>query len=284
MSGTGMKVLVAKLRYIQQLSDPDFGKKKKGKKIDPSDNFAMKKKEIADELKKVRDALKERDALLGKHASASTTVELSAKIRGQLKEARANAVELEGILANLKKKAGKKATEEQQADIQLKEEQIEAVHAHIEEVNRLEKRRHNVASTTRDRVLGSGVGSTALPALPDDPTMSGLEPIDDETQAELQAIEQRNNELDRDLDEIAEGVVMMREIALAMGRELDVQNQLLDEVNNKADSTNSKIKQTNKQLTKILNDLGTDKMCTYIILIVLILFLVLFVYNKSNGK
>ena len=121
------------------------------------DEFKNLKQTIAANVRDVRQALKERDALLQKGASGTKeTVQKSYKIREQIKQAKEDAQNL----ANLQRKeAGtKKGTDAEQVEQRL--EVVQLVWKHIEECEALEKRRYQ-GKNSEARVGSSAAGAAA---------------------------------------------------------------------------------------------------------------------------
>ncbi|KNC56198.1 uncharacterized protein AMSG_11444, partial [Thecamonas trahens ATCC 50062] len=283
-----MNVLLGKLRYIEEECSVEL-RRKQAKRAQATP-FRSKKKTIANELRAIRESLKERDQLLGSAvAAAPSTIELGSRIRRDLVKVEAEVNELEELFKAEKKKAGKSPSEDKREELALRGDQLKVVKEHLRECKRLEKRRYTskVDRDNRSRLMagaaaagvgvaGSRSGRNGAAELPDDPTMSQLAPIDDEeVEAALMRIEARNEDIDQELDAIADGVATLRDIAVEMGGELDRQNIMLDETNRRAAEVTEHIRNSNKRLSKILKKVGKDKMCMYLILLMVFLVMLL---------
>ena len=290
----GMKVLLGKLRYIEDECSIELKTKKR--KEAASHPFTSRKKAIAAELRTIRVSLKERDELLGSSvATAPSTIELGSRIRRDLVRVEGDVAELDELYKALRKKAGRSPSEDKAEELELRGDQLRVVKEHLAECKRLEKRRYasKAGRENRSRLMGgagAGVGGSSLRGrrgddLPDDPTMSALDPIDDEeVEQALARIEARNEAMDEELDAIADGVATLKDIALEMGGELDRQNVALEETNARTEEVTQHIQKSNKKLSKVLKSVKKDKMFCYFILLIVFLMLLLVSWNAANGK
>jgi len=103
---------------------------------------------------------------------------------------------------------------------------------------------------------------------------------------QLQQIDDRDQDFDKHLDEIGEGIQDLAEIAHMQNEEVRRQNIMLDNVGNKIDNAHDHINNINSKMKETLNEVrGADKICVDIMCIVLMVGLgaVLYQLIKNNG-
>jgi len=251
-----MNALMAKLEAIEA-ETAEGGPRNNGKAKGPAlDEFTRLKKEVHKELKACREAIKERDELLVKNAGSKQTVEMSARIRAQIKTVREEAQQMAKIQrSEANKKRGKNMEQ-----VEHRAEVVELVFAHIEEVEALEKQRFASKDTearaslfapsgsscsgagTSSRDAMSGVAMVAIdmgsssggagPSGASHPAMESALP-DIDVQEGLQQLKATDQRIDQDLEEIEVGVSDLRTLAIDMKEEVRLQSAMVDEITHK---------------------------------------------------
>jgi hypothetical protein len=131
------------------------------------DEFQRVKKRCARQVQDIRKAITERDELLEKVGGSAnkTTVEMSARVRTQLRSLREDAEKLKEIQIAEEKKAAKAKKPDAKAaaaeKVDHRKEVVDLVFSHMEECETLEKKRLNVAGAAgggaaRSNLLANG--------------------------------------------------------------------------------------------------------------------------------
>jgi len=268
-----MNILLGKLETISNETG-EGGQQSKA--VNGADEFKRIKASIAADVKEVREALKERELLLDKPGTAGTkaTVQLSHSIRQQIKGLRDNGNKLRELQRKEATRTKGKALAVEQSE--TRQEQVELVFKHIEEVENQERRRYG-GKTTEARVeLFSGgrkggamqISATRVPT-------GGTELPDLETVEGLRMIQRKDQQIDEALDQVAEGVSELKDIALTMRDEVKIQSSMVDEITNKVDSANQHLNSMNKRMKKTLEATrSADRFILDFILLIILLGIV----------
>lgn len=104
-------------------------------------------------------------------------------------------------------------------------------------------------------------------------------------QQQILAIEERDADFDRQLDEIGEGIQDLAEIAQMQGEEVAHQTQMLENLHNKIDKANERMAGVNETMKQTLEEVGrsSDKLCVDIMCIVLMIGFVAIIYKYATG-
>ncbi|KAL3769216.1 hypothetical protein ACHAW5_001948 [Stephanodiscus triporus] len=110
---------------------------------------------------------------------------------------------------------------------------------------------------------GGGLSSSWTPG-PSGTALSGSQ------FTQLQLIRDRDQEFDKDLDEIGEGIQDLHELALRQGEEVRRQNAMLENTSNRIESAHEHMTNVNSKMKDTLAEVGrsTDKLCVDIMCIV----------------
>jgi t-SNARE complex subunit (syntaxin) len=102
---------------------------------------------------------------------------------------------------------------------------------------------------------------------------------------QIQQLEERDADFDRQLDEIGEGIQDLSEIAALQGEEVKRQSVMLDNVNNKMDKVNERMTNVNQKMKDTLEEVGRagDKMCIDIMCVVLAIGFGAVLYNFTQN-
>ena len=254
------------------------------------DEFKRLKAKISVNVKEIRTNLKSRDELLSKSQQGTKAqVQMSHTIRKQLQEAREDA----NKLLTLQRKEATKAKGKPNEQVEERQEVVELVFKHLEELDVLEKKRFT-AKDSEARVelfsaggrgaLGGGVTLTCGALVSSSGAGSSsrqknygteLPDIDNETREGLQLLEMKNAQIDQQLDVVAEGVKDLKSIALTMRDEVKVQGAMVDEITNKVDSAQSHLNTINKKMKKTLaSTRSADRFILDFILLVVLLAII----------
>lgn len=117
---------------------------------------------------------------------------------------------------------------------------------------------------------------------------SSYEPVtlDQEFQQLMTVFRENDQEIDRLLDTIQHGVLALNQQAKLIHVELKQQDVLIGEAEKKMDNVTSQLVGVNKKLKKTINSINKDKMCLYIICLLILLALVgvILIVTKVIGK
>ena len=88
----------------------------------------------------------------------------------------------------------------------------------------------------------------------------------------MQELMDRDQDFDRQLDSLGEGIQDLGEIAQMQGEEVRRQNQMLEAVQERMDNVNEHVENVNAKLKDKLQEVGrsTDKLCVDIMCIVMV--------------
>ncbi|KAJ3109255.1 hypothetical protein HDU97_007749 [Phlyctochytrium planicorne] len=230
------------------------------------DEFQRLRKKIHADVRTVREALKEREDLLNSVGTTPETAEASYRIRIMIRGIKESSTRMGDILAkDIKKKKNIKEPEK----FEERKEIHELIMRHVEEVDNLEKRRFNDGyALDRTELLaggkqggqgagghkGVGVYGGAGSAGPqsDNPfTTTELPDID--VEEDFKNINEKNKAIDDDLEEIGAGVQKLKEIANAMGQELDNQNAELNDIDKAVNKALDHVDNVNISMRKALD-------------------------------
>ena len=284
-----MQPLLEKLNKIQEETGENNNKKGDKGGRGKGDEFRYLKGQIAQRVKDIRTNLKKRDELLQKGASGTkATVQMSHEIRSQLKMVREDAMKLQALQAKEAAKAGKKADAKEQAE--NRREAVELVFAHIDECEKMEQKRFtgkqaeirvDLFSGGVRGALGSAMGGRSGGG---GGGTSGTELPDIETQEGLMKLQQKNEQIDEQLEVVAEGVQELKSIALTMRDEVKVQTAMVEEIQTKVDMASGHLNKLNKKMKKTLTKTrSADRFIIDFILCVILLGIVGYIISMFTG-
>jgi len=231
------------------------------------DEFTRIKKKVAFELNEVRKLIKERDELELSTAGTRHTVEASHNIRKKLKDAKAEAQNLDALQKKERAKFEKKnkSNPEKEAQIENREELVGLVFQHIKEVESLNNRKHGDSA-----FMSSGAENK-------DATITELPNIDDEG---FQLLRRNDAQLDKMLDVVSDSVAGLKEIAIEMGKEAEAQGVMMDALDSKVDKVNDELENLNTRMRKALESIRKgDRFIIDIILLCVLLGIGGYIYS-----
>jgi t-SNARE complex subunit (syntaxin) len=100
-------------------------------------------------------------------------------------------------------------------------------------------------------------------------------------QSQMQMLEERDTDFDKQLDEIEEGIQDLAANAVMQGEEVKRQAVMLGNVNNKMNRGNERVLNVNAKMTDTLERVGRarDKLCVDIMCVVLMIVLATVIYK-----
>lgn len=249
--------------------------------IEDMDEFTRMKKLAARQVSEVRKLISERDECLEASSGSSgrMSVELSARIREQLKTLKETHTRMQNALHQEEKdrnKGGKALLEANADDIAEHVRIVELTAKHIEECEVLDKRRYQVGGarggagrpglitggSAMGGARGGGAGAAGDVPMKEMGGRGGfetdLDPIDadGEVGQGLAQIRRQDQELDQGLEVVAKGVQRLKGIALDQQNELKVQEGMIEELDTEMDRANAALKTTNHKMKDVLAQAG----------------------------
>eukprot|EP01116_Phalansterium_solitarium_P020746 TRINITY_DN620_c0_g2_i1.p1 TRINITY_DN620_c0_g2~~TRINITY_DN620_c0_g2_i1.p1 ORF type:complete len:276 (+),score=78.57 TRINITY_DN620_c0_g2_i1:60-887(+) len=274
-----MNELMMKLSYIKvECMDPD--EKKKIKEADKAmDNFTRQRKEMARDVKQLRQQIQERNELLGSAGDGTrATVEASARIRRMIQDITTQAGNLEKMQKEQeeelerKKAEGKTIKEEDQNQVAHRKEVVELCYKHIKELKFLEK--HGEGGHQAE-FIGSFGGKEQTPLVTELPDIDGDEAF--------MLLKRQDLQIAAFINKASEGIEHLRILALAMGNELEMQDMMLATIEVKVDKTTEHLARLNRDLKKALQGVRRgNRLCIDMILLVVILGIAGYIYNMLS--
>ncbi|KAJ3340020.1 hypothetical protein HDU93_007569 [Gonapodya sp. JEL0774] len=267
------------VRRLQIIYDECVPKDEKNEGEKGVDEFTKLKKKVHQDVKTVRQQLKEREELLSLRGTSPETAESSYRIRVAIKAIKEDAAKMKEI-ANKDERKNKKDPAALQR-ITERKEIVDLVFKHLEECETLEKKRFNdkvsgerTALLTGGGVAGSrggaemrhrqgaGLGASAVDSAPNGPRSdpfldSDLPDID--VGEDLKMIQANNALIDKELDQMQMGITVLKNIAEGMGQELEKQNEMLDTIEIKVDKANEKLDNLNVKMKNTLDKASSDR-------------------------
>jgi len=232
------------------------------------DEFTRLKRKIANDLNDARKMIKDRDELELSTPGTRHTVEASQNVRRKIKEAKIDADNLDAMLKKDKAKFEKKnkSNPEKEAQMENREELIELVFQHIKEVEAINSRKFG------DSAFISGASDRKK-----DPTITELPNIDDEG---FQLLRKNDQIIDGHVQEISDSVNVLKEIALDMGKEAELQGVMMDNLDKKVDDVNDQLENLNMRMRKAIENIRKgDRFIVDIILLCVLLGIGGYIYS-----
>ncbi|ORX45382.1 hypothetical protein BCR36DRAFT_299744 [Piromyces finnis] len=290
---TPYQISLNKLKFIYDQCAPKEDKSKDKKSV-VTDEFTILKKKIHEDLLDVRRALKEREKLFLENENSQETAEASYRIRCSIKSVRESA----NNLRDMANKSEKKPTEEEKRFVEKRKDIVDLVFKHIEECEMLEKKRFSDKITSdRKKLFASPTKENGNGTLSSNPfavqstnpfaTNEEKDPymdtnLDDfNIEEDLVQIKLNNQEIDKQLDEISEGVKVVKQIAIGINEELERQEEIINRVEEKVDVANAHLENLNyKMKNVVLKSMKGEKYMLNAILAMVIVTIIGFIVIK----
>ncbi|KAJ3294387.1 hypothetical protein HK104_003634 [Borealophlyctis nickersoniae] len=296
-----MRDAMRRLQIIYEACAPEAQEAQEAQKS--LDEFGRLRRKIHAEAKAVRVDLKEREQMMALGGTTTESAEKSYRIRVAIRGLKEQVARMTEIVAKEERKdlnslkTQKKKDPEREARLRERREVLTICQQHIEELENLEKRKFNEAyaadrvdllSGGRGGVGGfggrarggpSGAGGAGGAEEPDPFMNSELPDID--VEEDFKIIDERNKNIDDDLDHIGIAVANLKGIATNMGQELDKQNEQLDTIEKGVDVALDHVDNLNIKLRKTLDGMMKgDRFMVNCILLCVLLALVAFVASQ----
>jgi hypothetical protein len=287
-------------------STATMGRGKKAKMT--GSKFIELKSNVVDRLKNIHRLLEEEQARTRTGVSVvignnpKEIIARQAQLREEIRQAGDEWQELDTIYKNEARKRKSKFTRE---ELDVQQTLVQRLYAEVEKVKELSSKnyaRGGGAGTREDLAMqlntqalniydlsGNGAEGESWTGNDEfgggDGGGGGVELTHGQHQ-QLQLIDSRDQDFDKQLDEIGEGIQDLSEIAQVQNEEVRRQNVMLENVGNKIDNAHDHINNINKKMKETLDEVrGADKICVDIMCIVLMVGMgaVLYQLVKKNG-
>mmetsp|Transcript_14291 Transcript_14291/g.18051 ORF Transcript_14291/g.18051 Transcript_14291/m.18051 type:complete len:327 (-) Transcript_14291:88-1068(-) len=274
-----------------------MGKGRKAKKA--GTRFVELKGLIVDRLKKIHSLIEE-EAERNRSANFSVvqgnnpkeTIMRQATIREEIRQAEDEWTELDGLYKNEARKRKSKFTQEQ---LDVQQTLVQRLYAELEKVKELQKMGFAARGNNRD-TIAANLNTQALTTIDFDastdptaawaskPSQGGGVELTQNQALRLEQIESRDQDFDRQLDEIGQGIDDLGEIAQMQQEEVKRQNEMLNNVETNIEKVYDHIDNVNAKMKDTLNEVrGADKICVDIMCIVLMVGLGAVLYQLIKG-
>ena len=222
------------------------------------DNFTILKTDVANQIKDIKNMIITRDNLYKKENSKKV-VELSALIRKGIRELEEK--EKEMTIINNKKS--------NETKLQI----INLVHSHIQECKILDKNRYERNKPNTSNYINLTLYTNKTP-------LTTLQSLDDpDIENGLSALRKKDNEIDIELGVLSSTINRLKDSAVNIKQEVNIQNNMLDQLSSDVDNSTEKLLNLNSKLKNILDKNGCSNIIIYIILIILILGCSCYIYT-----
>ncbi|KAH7830833.1 Syntaxin of plants 7 (Syp7) [Monocercomonoides exilis] len=254
-----------------------------------NDRFGTERKRLLSLLTRVREDLIQRDKIVAKQGKNADSIQLNARCRRDLADAQDMLKYLEKDVSNTEKKFGDSKDPKKKKLLAQKQAGLDNARDFYQICQELFDAGSGEGASTSRSELMRGIEMTQMPSSssssssistkggihidPNNFTAVSQEPSAYEDQ--WQQLLQREEEIEDQYLEVIEGnISVLKELATAMGDELDKQDVMLDSLDDHMSKTNSKIEQMNKTADKVQSVANQSNRCLYIVIIVIIIIIV----------
>jgi len=198
-------------------------------------------------------------------------IKIQAETREEIRQTTDEWKEMDAIY---KREARKKRSKFSEEELETQQDLVQQLHDKIEDLKALQNAARSGALDV-DAAAGilSSTGTRQAIGASNDGWQGGGggAALTEGQQMQIQQVEERDADFDRQLDEIGEGIADLAEIAALANEEVKHQSVMLDHLNTKVDGVNDRVKNVNTKMKETLESVGrsTDKLIVDIICIVL---------------
>ena len=281
-----MDALIKKLERIAEEYEPLELRQKKEEAAKSGrvakDEFQRIQFEIADQIREVRQLIKQRDEEEAVNPGQAKAVRLAHDVRMSLGAVQENMAKLQSEEDKLEKKTraelAKMEKKKKTVNPETKAELERAIDARKEIVKNVQEHLAECTALEKKRALGTAAFTTAAATTTTsaDPTVTSLPEVDD---PRFQQLWENDRQIDELLGALGKNVAVLKEEALDMNRAVKEQGQLLDELDVEVEKTNQRLQETTSQVKKFTDKVNSksDKCCIAIIMIVVLVALILLI-------
>ncbi|KAL7711814.1 t-SNARE coiled-coil-like proteiny domain-containing protein [Entamoeba marina] len=250
-----MQALIRKLNYIAEDCGFTYEEMKEENSEPPLSKeeqtpFNTRRRDLKILLKDIEECIQNRAEEERKSdCDRVELVKMSTEIRTKMKDAIALAEEMKVIHDKDVTKNRKKKDPKILERLGIEESSLGVIKQHIEKLQAMEKERNGA---------GDIKGVDEIPEIDDDDRFAQLRKNDEE--------------IDKQLDIVANGVKELKDVAIDIGQKVDVQTDKLEVLDGKVERINERYDQTNEKLKGVLDKVrGPDKMLMTIMMVFVLL-------------
>eukprot|EP00455_Lapot_gusevi_P032591 TRINITY_DN3552_c0_g1_i9.p1 TRINITY_DN3552_c0_g1~~TRINITY_DN3552_c0_g1_i9.p1 ORF type:complete len:312 (+),score=62.33 TRINITY_DN3552_c0_g1_i9:97-1032(+) len=297
-----LQALVEELKIIKDECLGEDKKEKKPKKKSSAESFIYFKEEITVTLDDIAKRVVERNEMIEKYGRTQNSIRLGLAIQKDIEKCKGNFNTLQEILAKQKKK-GKLTPEELESRekvLNLLQVLIKDVDSALSNPRARPKANNRIASAARQDMeaeekkkeeqerLDAKKNKGKKPKKPkkkkgdsdsdsDEEDETGaveMQQLSHEEQVFIQQAAERDQQIDAKLDEVLNGILILKDISVAIHDEVTVQQSMLSDTEAKMGQTINKFRFANKTMTEILEKSGgASRWCPVIILVIVLIAL-----------
>jgi len=282
-----MDALIKKLETIAEKYEPLEEKRKKEDAAKSGrvakDEFQRIQFEVADQIREIRQLIKERDEEEAANPGQAKAVRLAHDVRMSLSAVQDNLQKLEAEEAKMEKKANNELhkmekkkknvnpeiRKELENAIQARKEVVKNVQDHVQECTMLEKK----------RALGNAAfTATTSTTAGNDPTVTSLPDVDD---PRFQKLMENDKEIDELLGIVSKNVATLKDEAIEINKALKEQGELLDDLDVEVEKTSQRLVDAAQQVKKLTDKINSssDTCCIVIFLAVMLIAIIFLIYR-----
>jgi t-SNARE complex subunit, syntaxin len=280
-----------------------MGRGKKAKKT--GGRFVDLKSSIINRLKTIHSLLEEEQQRIRMGMSVASgnnpkeVIAKQAQIREEIRQVEDEWQELDGIYKNEARKRKSKFSKE---ELDVQQTLVQRLYSELEKVKQLSSKNYARGNGATREDIAAGLNAKALNVMdvsdfdgkaaswagsgPSGGGGGGGVELTHQQHLKLQQIDSRDQDFDRQLDDIGQGIQDLAEIAQMQNEEVRRQNIMLENVESKIDDAHDHITNINSKMKETLDEVrGADKVCVDIMCIVLMVGLgaVLYKLIQKNG-
>lgn len=256
--------------------------KKENARPKSGDAFTDLKDSIVDRLQEVRSGMQE--AASNPSSNPREQIELDSRIKRGLRDLRGDWHDLDRLLQN--ETRSKKSTVSQEV---LRSREVNVLNL-LREIDDLQAdHRSGYAPSGAPRPALSSKDSCELFRRVDD-SEKGIVTRDQETvtgaqQRQIQALKERDQDFDKQINDIGRGIEALEDIARAQNEEVKKQGVMIDDLGQHLDQVHEHLDNVNKKMKVTLDKVGrsSDKLCVDIMCLILLIGMAIVIYKLMVG-
>jgi SYP7 family syntaxin len=284
---TSAEEKIAKAQNIQAV---DMGKGRGGKKS--GSQFLNIKSSLVQRLQGIHHMLEE----TGSTTNSKEIIAKQAEVREEVRQAQDEWNELNSLYKSEAKKKRSKFTPE---ELEIQQTLVQRLSQELEKAKEVQMKGYigrkatnapdinmDILNSINVKTLDPDAGTGKQNNWAANPNNAQMAAVTEGQQMQLQQLQERDQDFDRQIDQIGEGIQDLAEIAQMQGEEVQRQNVMLDNLNNKIEDAQEHMTNVNLKMKETLQEVGrsSDKLCVDIICIVLVIGFAAVFYNFARGN
>jgi len=284
-----MDALIKKLEDIVDKYEPLEEKRKREDAAKSGrvakDEFQRIQFEIADQIREIRQLIKERDEEEASNPGQAKAVRLAHDVRMSLGAVQDNLSKLEAEEAKMEKKANseiaKMEKKKKNVNPELRKEVENAISARKEVVKNVQDHVQECTMLEKKRALGSAAFTSTTTSTGNDPTVTSLPDVDD---PRFQKLLENDKQIDELLGIVSRNVATLKDEAVEMNKALKEQGELLEDLDVEVEHANSRLVDATAQVKKMTDKINSksDTCCIVIFLAVMLVAIVLLCFRLAK--